>query len=99
MKAQGKNNRKTIKKSNPNNNKLTTTMEAIKENNNIKHSESDLKGSKKITKIFGDIRDRVDKMINKIDEKKSVNKLEISEPKNFEHIQHIGSDGQVSTKN
>ena len=54
------------------------------------------KESKKKSRFFNNIIGKVDKLINKNEEKKMYSKLEIGAPQNFEHKQHIGSDGQVN---
>jgi neural Wiskott-Aldrich syndrome protein len=52
--------------------------------------------SKKKSRFFENIKDKVDKLINKSEEKKIYSKLEIGVPQNFQHKQHIGSDGHVN---
>lgn len=103
--------RKTVKKAKPTNyqenfyldpvdeSKPNSTLSSIPltlniNSSNIKQVESiiDPKLGKNKKSIFGNI---IGKFMIKSEEKKPINKLEISAPTNFKHKQHVGSDGNM----
>ncbi len=104
--------RKTVKKTNPTNYQENFYLDPVDESkhsptlssmplslninsSNIKQVESsnDPKLSKSKKSIFNNI---MGKIMNRSEEKKPINKLDISAPTNFKHKQHVGSDGKVS---